>query len=130
MKNDPKSTLALITRAAISIKLANYSAAENDLNAALKEDPNNDTALTTMGVLKAKTGRVSSAKNYFVKALSVNPNNTKARFNMALLTINSDMRKAKRLLFEVTQSTRKRDELHLNSAAILETLNSKNIKKY
>ena len=55
LKNDPKSTLALITRAAISIKLANYSAAENDLNAALKEDPDNDTALTTMGVLKAKT---------------------------------------------------------------------------
>ncbi len=124
LKRSPDDTVALITRAGVSIKLSNYAAAENDLNAALKEDPNNDTALVTMGVLKAKTGRSTAAMDFLSKALMLNPNNTSARFNIALLSIDSDTRKAKRLLFEVTQSTKAQDELHKTSVAILETLNT------
>ena len=70
-----------------------------------------------MGVIKARTG-FTAAKNYFTKAMLKDPNNKSARFNLAILAIEKDPNKAKRLLFEVRQSTNEKDKLNQYSKAL------------
>ena len=113
LEKNPELVSALVNRASLSLRNAEYEAAERDLNQAVAKDPNFVNAYVTLGVLFHKTGRYTSAKNWFLKALELNPESSFARYNLASLYANqfSDRNKALQLYYEVLQSQDKTEEI-------------------
>ena len=110
---DPNLVSALVNRASLAIRNAEYAAAERDLNQAVQNDPYFVNAYVTLGVLFHKTGRYTSAKSWFLKALDLSPDNAFARYNLASLYASEfdDKNKALQLYYEVLQSQDKTEEI-------------------
>ena len=74
----------------IETKLANYKAAEDHFDSAIKLNPNNADFYLNRGLTKLLGGDSVVAKSDFQQALTLNPESSLAKHNLAILTSSSD----------------------------------------